>query len=268
MRRFKKLVGADKFIPVIKENFNNPSVIKRNYDLDKTKQIMIKRDAEHSSIHKSINTASRIPNNQKPVFKVNPIWKGETAYIIGGGPSLSGFNWEDLVGKKTIAINKSILHYPNADIIYWTDSRVYGWYKAAIDNAKGLKITIRDHSSYSTDVKILKKNNNFGLCESNDSLCHGNNSGYAAINLAYLLGVTKIVLLGYDMKNSNKQSHYHEGYPVPATADLVYKDQFLPGFNILADSLREKNVKVYNASPDSLLTVWPKLTIKDALCIR
>ena len=149
--------------------------------------------------------------------------------------------------------------------MYWTDSRVYSWLKQDIDNFNGLKYTIRDHHSYVGDIKILKKGNKFNLEESKDTLSHGNNSGYAAINLAYHLGAKRIILLGYDMRNDGKKSHYHDGYPVPITGDNIYRDEFIPGFQVLADLLKTKGVEVYNASLNSLLTVWPKITIDKAL---
>ena len=140
--------------------------------------------------------------------------------------------------------------------------------KADIDNFKGPKYTIRDNPSYIGDIKILRKGNKFGLEEAKDTLSHGNNSGYAAINLAYHLGAKRIILLGYDMGNDGKRGHHHDGYPVPVTGDNIYRDQFIPGFKILADLLKTKGIEVYNASPNSLLNTWPKITLEKALTFK
>lgn len=263
MRRIKKIIGAERLVPIIKEVVGGSPMIKNSNNLNKPKQFRLNQTNKLQ-----LNNKDHLQKRQsKPAWKIDPIWKGETVYIIGGGPSLLNFNWGLLAGKKTIAINKAILSLPSADILYWTDSRVYGWYKTEIDKFKGLKITIRDHVSYPNDVKILKKGDKYGLCEDGTTLSHGNNSGYAAINLAYLLGAKKIVLLGYDMKNNGTQSHYHDGYPVPLTADSVYKEQFIPGFEILANLLKEKDIKVYNASIKSSIMVWPKITHEMALSL-
>ena len=99
-----------------------------------------------------------ISNGKKPKYeygKVNEIWTGETVYLIGGGPSLKNFEWNSLHGKKTIAINKAITFYPNADAVYWTDGRVYTWFEKEINKFKGLKYTIRANK-YPSDVTILK----------------------------------------------------------------------------------------------------------------
>ena len=268
MRRIRKIIGSDRLVPIIKENHNNSNtIIKKGNGSDKISRISVR--AENIPTIQRRDAAVNIPRNEsRAISKVDPIWAGETVYIIGGGPSLTDFNWDWLAGKKTIAINKAILSYPNADVLYWTDSRVYSWHKNEIDKFKGLKYTIRDHVSYSSDSKILRKGPKFGLEESRDTLCHGNNSGYAAINLAYLFGAKKIVLLGYDMRNDGTRGHYHEGYPVPVTGDNIYRDQFIPGFKILAEILKEKKVEVYNASMNSMLTVWPKISFEQALALR
>lgn len=266
MRRIRKVIGTERMVPIIKEGGNNSAtIIKKGYDNRKVGKVNV---GNNIPIVQRRDVNVNIERSHKSTSRVEPIWSGETVYIIGGGPSLMGFDWNRLMGKRTIAINKAILSYPRADALYWTDSRVYGWYKKDIDSFKGLKYSIRNHSSYPADINILRKSNKFGLEEAKDALCHGNNSGYAAINLAYLLGAKRIVLLGYDMHNDGKRSHYHEGYPVPATGDNIYRDQFVPGFEILADLLKQKKVEVYNASMTSSLRVWPKITFEQALSLR
>jgi hypothetical protein len=265
VRRIRKIIGTDSVKPLIRQG-GKVTIIKKGYD---------KRKESRTNAPENIPVLPRkehqttLQRNQKfEISRIQPIWAGETVYLIGGGPSLAGFNWKGLIGKRTIAINKSILTYPQADALYWTDSRVYGWYKSEIDNFNGLKYTIRNHHTYSQDVKILKKGTAFGLEESNDTLAHGNNSGYAAINLAYHLGAKRIILLGYDMRNDGSKGHYHDGYPVPVTGDNIYRDQFMPGFGILSSILKEKKIEVYNASMTSALTVWPKITFDQALSFR
>ena len=154
-------------------------------------------------------------------------FEGETIYIIGGGPSLKNFNFAELKGHRTIAINKAVFFHQTADVLYWTDSRFYTWYKNDIDN-----------------------------------------SGYAAINLAYHLGANRIVLLGFDMHNDGKDTHFHNGYPTRAAGDHIYKNKFLPGFKELEKGLRVEGVTVFNASPHSQLNEFPKITLAQALSFR
>tara|TARA_R100000544_G_C2210081_1_gene51435 strand:+ start:54 stop:851 length:798 start_codon:yes stop_codon:yes gene_type:complete len=195
-------------------------------------------------------------------------FEGETIYIIGGGPSLKNFDFRRLSGCKTIAINKSLFFHSQADAVYWTDTRFYTWYKNDIDNYKGLKFALKPGSQYTSDINILKKGKPYGIEEDPQTLAHGFNSGYAAINLAYHLGAKRIILLGFDMGNDGKFTHFHDGYPTRATGDRMYIDKFLPGFKQLKEELDNFNITILNASPYSKLTTFPKITIEQALSFR
>jgi len=218
-----------------------------------TTKINVKKEPKVNINHTQLNYST-----------VDPIFKGETVYIIGGGPSLKDFDWNKLLGKKVIAINKAFYHHQHSQVMYWTDSRFYTWYKDDIDKFKGLKYTLRK-GYYNNDVRLLKRGVKYGIELSKDTLAHGNNSGYAAINLAYHLGAKKIVLLGYDMGNVGGKSHFHEGYPSRPVSDEIYQKQFMPGFGAIYEALKGKGIQVYNACPTSNLKVFPIITIDKAL---
>ena len=212
---------------------------------------------------------SEVPTSKPIKYSVVPRkFEGETIYIIGGGPSLKNFNFAELKGHRTIAINKAVFFHQTADVLYWTDSRFYTWYKNDIDNFNGLKFTLKPGSQYTTDIKVLRKGIPHGLEKDPQVLAHGYNSGYAAINLAYHLGAVRIVLLGFDMHNAGKDTHFHDGYPTRAAGDHIYRDKFLPGFKELEKALRAEGVTVFNASPHSQLNEFPKITLAQALSFR
>lgn len=261
MRRSRKIRKVVKIEP---KSINQPSMIVQGQVI---KRNTVKKVKAGTQIVRQ-NRSSVPTKNQKNFKKVEPIWAGETVYLIGGGPSLKGFEWNRLKGKKTIAINKAVKFYPNADAMYWTDGRVYSWLNKEINDFKGLKYTIRWNRNHTPDINVLKRGAKFGLETAKDTLAHGNNSGYAAINLAIHLGAKRIVLLGYDMGNDGKVSHFHDGYPVPATATNIYTKQFLPGFDILKDRLKGKDIQIYNACPTSKLNTFKKITIDEALSFR
>ena len=211
-------------------------------------------------------TAQDLHRNFGEYGKVDPLWKGETVYLIGGGPSLAKFEWNRLKNKKTIAINKAIQFYPNADALYWTDGRVYTWFREDIDSFKGLKYTIRANGK--EDITSLKRGKKFGIEWAKDTIAHGNNSGCAAINLAIHLGAKRIILLGYDMGNNGTVSHFHDGYPVNATGANIYKNQFMPAFDAIAEEIKGKGIQIFNACPTSKLNSFKKITIEEGLAFR
>jgi len=198
--------------------------------------------------------------------KIEPIWKGETVFIIGGGPSLKELDFNRLKSKRTIAINKAFFSHPTADMLYWTDSRVYSWYKTDIDKFKGHKYTTKPYGNVTQSVKVLKNTGKSGLEFDPSGIRHGNNSGHAAINIAYHTGAKRIVLLGFDMKNTaGGVSHFHDGYPIKSTRNDTYAKSMIPEFFFIADALEKKGVKVINACPNSELKIFPRMSIDQAL---
>lgn len=250
------------------EKANNVNVHRRHVGRHFTRKTVVAPTRHHMPQHTVPNQAPKLRENFNYSF-VDNMWEGETVYIIGGGHSLKGFDFSSLIGSKVIAINKAIYAYPAAQVLYWTDSRFYTWYKNDIDNLKNtLKYTIKVGNLYTEDVKILRKGKVHGLEEPKDTLAHGNNSGYAAINLAYHLGAKRIVLLGFDMCNNGSITHFHDGYPTKGTTDKVYHDKFLPGFKELAAQLRQKGISVFNASPYSRLKDFTTISLNAALSFR
>lgn len=247
-------------------------------EISKNKKSRISRGNVSQPSVKRVKTVSQVDKNGTKYIQngskrkynytsIKPIWKGETVYLIGGGPSLKNFKWNSLFGKKTIAINKALKFYPEADAVYWTDGRVYTWLEKEINNFKGLKYTIRPRE-YKGKVNILRRGKKFGFEPSPNTIAHGNNSGYAAINLAIHLGAKRIVLLGYDMGATSGGTHFHDGYPVNATGAKIYKEQFIPGFDVLKDSIKGKDIQIYNACPSSSLKAFPIITIEEGLGFR
>lgn len=94
-----------------------------------------------------------------------------------------------------------------------------------------------------------------------DKIHFGGNSGYQAMNLAYLFGVTKIVLLGFDMQLTNNRQHYfgqhpyHKGSQGPGPH--LFKS-WCKNFEHLARDLKAEGVQVMNATRSSALTCFYK----------
>ena len=208
---------------------------------------------------------AKIPNTYKKIGKIEPIYKGETIYIIGGGPSLKGFNWTKLISKRTIAVNKAFLFYPGADVLYWTDVRFYDWYEKEINEFKGLKVTNKNRP-VRDDVINLLDTGRLGLDTNPSNIRHGSNSGYAAINLAVHLGAKTIVLLGFDMRMTGQRSHWHDGYTTPQNP-TVYAQAMIPAFDTLVEPLRNLKIEVYNACPTSALNTFKKCSIDLSLTL-
>ena len=184
----------------------------------------------------------------------------KTIYIAGGGSSLKDFNWDLLKDKDVIAVNRAYEKVPDAKWIYFSDLRFWQWNKKHLINHNGKKIT-GNYRIVHPCVTMLKFTGSEGLETKATGLRTGNNSGFAAINLAYHLGAELIVLLGFDMDAPKGNCHWHNGYPTKNRNN--FKDM-LKYFETIAKPLEDLGVEVLNASPDSKINCFNKITLKDA----
>ena len=264
-RSIRKVLQEPIFTQNIKSNIQRRNDSRRIVRTTNNQEIAARIIKPQHSIR---NAAEEKPPRTVTYSTVPKLFPNETIYIIGGGPSLHNFDFRTLYGKRTLAINKSLFYITDPDVVYWTDGRFYTWFKNEVDSCKGLKFALKAHSQYTSDINVLRKGKPYGLEEDPQSLAHGFNSGYAAINLAYHLGCKRIVLLGFDMTNDGTKTHFHDGYPTRAAGEEMYTDKFLPGFPQLFEELKLTGVEVLNACPHSKITVFPKITLDQALSIR
>lgn len=198
---------------------------------------------------------------------IEPIWQDQTVYIVGGGPSLTGFDFSRLQGKNVIAVNKAYAYVKQPFILYWTDSRFYKWYQSEIDALNCMKITSSNNiKDMREDILFLKNtaNKELNLDSKPYEIHAGNNSGYGAIHLAIKLGAKKVYLLGYDMQHESNKSHWHGGYPSPANhRESIYKSM-MQFFDKNANTIKSV-IDVYNANPKSALKCFNFCTVDEAL---
>jgi len=189
-------------------------------------------------------------------------WIGQPCFIIGGGPSLKGFDFERLRGRgRVIAINRVYEFVPFAEVHYFMDNPYYrrlrnepGW-KAF----PGIKVYL-NMSGYVVDGEVvsLRPLGRTGLSGSiTTGLYHGNNSGVGAIGLAHCLGANPIYLLGYDGKRTPGDSHFHSGYN-KGMSDAVLA-RMTKDFDAIAPLLRAAGTHVINLNPDSAIRCFPFL---------
>jgi hypothetical protein len=190
------------------------------------------------------------------------MWEGETAFIVAGGPSLIGFDFEKLKGKRVIAINTSYEKVPFADVLLFGDERWWNWRRDHARNFAGL--IVHCGGLHDMRLKRMKPAPPPGLKLDRDSLCFRHTSLTAAINLAVHFGVKRIALLGADMqKDAEGRSHHHKPHPVPSRQgcwDLQMKD-----LETLVKPLLLAGIEVINTSLQSRLGFWPKRDVMELL---
>lgn len=200
-----------------------------------------------------------------PYATVPRLWPGSTIVCLGTGPSLTRDDVEYCRGKaRVIAIKHAIEWAPWADVVYSCGSDAGKWWQRTGDTLgwyEGLRYTLDPGAS--RWAQVLRNTGFIGLETSPDGLKTGKNSGYQALNLAVHLGASRIVLLGYDMQPDAQDrdhffgAHWHnQRPPFHAFVDL---------FGSLLEPLRALGVRVLNATRRTALTMFPIVSLEEAL---
>jgi hypothetical protein len=209
------------------------------------------------------------------------MWEGKRCFILGGGPSLTGFNFDLIKNECTIGINKAFMYFPTTlnysmdlkfhDQIYAKrtddDKKLY----EAWINYKGIKIFLKVNNKYKFDPSVTlvnKLDQKVISFDVNKGIHSGNNSGAGALFLAISLGVKEIFLLGYDLKVNklSKKTHFHSGYDGQDVDNFPKKlNNFIRCFEEFALSIKNNGVNVINLNPDSALTCFPFSTIENVM---
>lgn len=211
----------------------------------------------------------------RPVYWTAPaLWPGETAVIIGGGPSLTPAQVDACRGRvRAIAVNDALRLCPWASVHYFCDAKWWNWHhgKDWYKAFRGLRVTLenlqlREDPTLNGIQNVGKQ----GLCEKPNGVMTGANSGYQCINLAVHLGFTRLLLLGFDMKGRlegrNVRTHWFGEHP-GGTSPTVYS-QMLEHFPTLIAPLKARGVEVINCTPDSALRCFPMRRLEEALGIE
>lgn len=201
------------------------------------------------------------------------MWPGQTAVILGGGSSLTPEDVAYCRGKaKVIAIKEAVSLAPWADVLYAGDAKWWRCHQGE-PTFHGLKYTIQQDPNEEQigdwpGVQALRNTGPDGLERDPTGLRTGYNSGYQAIGLAVHLGVSRIVLLGFDCWTGPtgdqnwfaRYPHVVKSHHVPSPYPI-----FMQAFASLVDPIQAAGVEVVNASRWTMLRAFPFLSLEEAL---
>ncbi len=186
---------------------------------------------------------------------------GLEAVCIASGPSLTESdvelvrNWrEGSENRVVIVTNTTFRIAPWADWLYAMDRKWWEIHMAEVRKTfKGRLI------SNCSKAKILKVEHPSDLIRNFDPC---GTSGTAALSFAIRLGAVRVVMLGYDNGKLNGQVHWHADHPKP-----LGNAGTLPAWNDRFKRLRTRYPKanVLNASRHTLLKMFPRVTLEEAL---
>lgn len=230
-------------------------------------------------------------------WTVPRMWEDGECWIIGGGPSVpKQFNIPDDIiqkvlskelepsayspyfapihNKHVIGINAAFLIGDWIDMVFFGDKRWYLENRERLALFPGLKVSC--HASLlrndTEKIKVLPRNTKHGQGISPDysKICWNGNSGSAAISIAVNAGVTKIILLGFDMKlDKDSKQHWHGLYGTANRKAGEVKglpfERHSRGFPAIQRDALIRGVEIINACPDSTIKQFRKTTVKEIL---
>lgn len=194
-----------------------------------------------------------------------------TAVLIGGGPSLTTEQVEtcrephaagDLI---VMGCNDAYRICDFLDVLYAADGR---WIDHHHENVpEGPECWTADRKNNQVRERwnrvAVAAGQGDGLSLDREVLVSGNHSGYQLINLAYLMGCRTLILIGYDCRGGG--THWFGQHPTPAMQVKSNFEIWVKNFQAIAESCTILNLTIINATPNSAIDAFPRLTLDAAL---
>lgn len=201
--------------------------------------------------------------------KHRPGW--ETVVCVATGPSLTVEQCEQLKAPraaghiKVIGVNCA---YQRAELDALLAVDLQFWKKYHRDikqRCPGLELVTQcasSHKQFGLTTRIRgSARDGLGTHE----IYTGGNGGHAAVNLAYLWGARKVMLIAYDMKlGPDGQRHFHPDHPAPCIQTQLFA-HWIHRFQSTAKDLARLGVDVVNCTPGSALPWFRMSTIEKEL---
>jgi len=206
-----------------------------------------------------------MPACQRIPWVIPRLWPGSTIFIIGGGPSLKGMELNCLRLKRVIGVNQAFRVYPWVDVTYFGDCQ-FRELAPSINQWPGIKVTscgrVPELGKGWKGIRRVGRSKNYGIETKKVGFVSWNgNSGASAINIAYWLGASRVVLLGFDMHSDNDRHNFHDFYPTRAKTFDPYKNH-MRCWPYIARDAAEVGLEIINATPDSAIKDFPFMKLE------
>ena len=180
-------------------------------------------------------------------------WQGQTAVVIGSGPSLTQADCAlvERSGLPTIAVNSAWQWALFCDVLYAGDLTWWVNYGPDVD------IEVEKYTLSQNAAQV------FGLKRHKSKLGNGYNSGMLGIEMAINFGADTVLMLGFDASVDNGL-HFHGKHTKTANPDKVRCARWIGYFDKLADTYPKANI--INCSRESAILRFPRVDLEQALC--
>lgn len=197
-------------------------------------------------------------------------WTGETAFVLGCGPSLTAEIVDTIKGRRVVAVNAAYRLAPWAPYLVFSDRGWFDHRRPAIEAFRGVVVTPSRRPAEVLPAKVMRvavARTGVFPQPGSGPIRHGNSSGALGVSLAVALGAERVVLLGFDMRVVDGRSHWHAEYWARPAENFepVYRERFVPAFNGWCAQAMAMGVRIVNATAGSALQEFPFVTLDEVL---
>jgi len=189
------------------------------------------------------------------------IWEGEDVFILGGGPSVKRFPITRLKDKHVIGCNDAYLFGEDiVDILIFGDKKWWDYHHDQVAFRAFRNPVFTNHRKMRDVLGVIhapREESGFHRC----ALGWNGNTGASAINLALVLGASRVFLIGFDMTSSDTgETNWHSN-PLDKITEIHYeryKRQMAMSISTIYANWPE--VEVINLNVDSAMDLFPKVS--------
>jgi hypothetical protein len=179
-----------------------------------------------------------------------PYWDDRPVAIVGGGPSLVGFDYERLRGCHVLAIKGTILSIPWADACFGMGD-FNGWRdKLSGAQSRIYWLTPEPEQTAAKNITFLKRVEGHQFSEDPSVVYSGGTSGFGAFQVAMHKRARSIVLFGFDYDGERANSKWIK---------------WAECFRVYVPYLAKHGISVANACPGSAIPCFQKVTLDDGV---
>lgn len=190
----------------------------------------------------------------------------QQALIVATGPSLTREDvklWSQ--NRRVYTVNDAYKWCDRIDVLYACDEQWWDVHHEATRHC--------NTNRWTTDLVTAQKYNLNHITgrhaddarkyfdASGHGIIYGGNSGFQALNLAYVLGIRNAVLLGFDMQDGpNGESHCFGDHPPSCDNPRPHK-MWLDHWRKSAPEIAAAGMRVWNATRGGALDVFPRVGV-------
>lgn len=193
-------------------------------------------------------------------------WTGLTAVVVGNGPSLLGTPADEYILPNTrhLVANGGYLQFPEADVLMCSDRH---WLKAHPDLSGyhgPLILVTRPEAVMRDDSRMRYARREYiekvrgDIFADPSLLVEGHNSTSTNISVAVLRGVSRIILVGIDLRpGANGRRRTYDHSKDDASAARARYDKQVRHLTKQSMWVKRRGIEVINCSPMSRLACYP-----------